>query len=73
MLKKQQCERNRVFRQADLGQCAGETQAVQQPKQESHHPGPASRNAFPALAPVNDLDCDKQDAQRNLGLDRCLG
>ena len=62
-IEEQERERNRVLRQADLAERAGEAEAMQQAEREGHEPRPARRQARPAAARVHDLDGDEHDRQ----------
>ena len=69
-VEEQQRQRNRILRQADLGQRARETQPVQQPERERHDPRIALRESGPALPAVHDLGRDEDDAECDQRLDR---
>ena len=59
---------NITARQADFGQRAGETEAVQQPERERHHPGPSRGKTGLAPTSSHDLARQKENAERYGGL-----
>ena len=69
-LKQQQRHRNRVGRQSDLAERAGEPEAVQQAEHECHDPRLPVRQPGSTGARVHDLAGQEHDAQRDAGLDR---
>ena len=71
-VEEQQRQRYGLRRQADLGQCAREAEAVQQPEGERDDPRPALRQSRSPLPCVRDLAGDEDDAQRDDRLDGCL-
>ena len=69
----QQRDRDRLLRQTDLGQRAGEAEAVQQAEAERDHPRRARGQARLAAQAVHDLGGDEHDAERDHRLDRRPG
>ena len=58
------------MRQSDFGQCAGETEAVQQAERERDHPGPSCGEAGLARAVARDFAGEQKNGERNGGLHR---
>src|SRR4051812_27710286 len=71
-VEEQQRNRDRRLRQADFRERAGETESVHRPERERHHPRPACGDPGPATVHLDDLARDKENAQRDAGLDRWL-
>ena len=69
-VEEKQRQRNRPFRQADVAQRPGESEAVQQTERERHDPRPPRGRSRPPLPAVDDLRGDEHDAERDDGLDR---
>ncbi len=67
--EEQQRGRNMSGRQSGFAQSAGKTEAVHQPEGERHEPRCARGDAFETAVHANNLRRDKDNAQRDDGLD----
>ncbi len=72
-VEEQQGEGDLGLRQAHAGEAAGETETVQQAEGEGDHPGMPDGEARLAAPPAHDLGTEKEDRERDRGIERRSG